>query len=101
MSPKCGKYTPLQNDEEEAKSTENEIFRNHQRISPRAWVIFHRIYSIALHVLTISTMVLLYYSYREQDRLKSGLLPSELRKYMNNLKLNSILILNSIRTECS
>lgn len=80
MFPKLGRYIPLQSDEE-AEPTENGAFQTRQSDSARLWMAFHRIYLVSLHVLTISVIVLLNYSYKEYNRSKNGLLPSELREY--------------------
>lgn len=80
MFRKLGQYIPLQTDEE-AKPMENGVFRTCQSDSSRMWMMFYRIYSITLHVLIISVIMLLNYSYKEHSGSKSRLLPSELREY--------------------
>ena len=80
MFRKLGQYIPLQTDEE-AKPMEYGGFRTCQSDSSRMWMMFYRIYSITLHVLIISVIMLLNYSYKEHSGSKSRLLPSELREY--------------------
>lgn len=85
MYPKMSQYIPVKGDEEE--QPDNNYLPIRRKSLSQGWAIASRTYSIILHVSVVLLLLLLARTYHEQKKLKTRILPSELRQHAQHHSL--------------